>query len=133
MAEITSLMERDSGASTYFANAKGFFEARDSVVVPTTGTGSTALADVFKDLRVRAKEGEVFGVINLVSHAMTFSALQFPVSEEQRVADRTRTRRQETQARRRIARGLPPVPQESERRREPADDDAGEQGLEAEV
>ena len=87
MAEITYLMERDSGASTYFANAKGFFEARDSLVVPTTGTESTSLADVFKDLRVRAKEGEVFGVINLVSHAMTFSALQFPVSEEQRAAD----------------------------------------------
>ncbi len=55
------------------------------------------------------------------------------VDEEQRVADRTRTRRQDTQARRRVARGLPPVPQESERRREPADDDGGEQGLEAEV
>ena len=56
------------------------------------------------------------------------------VDEEQRVADRTRTRRQETQARRRTARGLPPVPTEGERRRgDSGDDDGGEIGLEAEI
>ena len=55
------------------------------------------------------------------------------VDEEQRVADRTRTRRQDTQARRRTARGLPPVPTEGERRRDSGDDDGGEIGLEAEI
>jgi small subunit ribosomal protein S6 len=56
------------------------------------------------------------------------------VDEEYRVAERTRTRRQETQARRRTARGLPPVPTEGERRRgDSGDDDGGEIGLEAEI
>ena len=56
------------------------------------------------------------------------------VDEEQRVADRTRTRRQENQARRRVARGLPPVPTEGERRRgDSGDDDGGDVGLEAEI
>ena len=50
------------------------------------------------------------------------------------MAERTRTRRQETQARRRTARGLPPVPTEGERRRgDSGDDDGGEIGLEAEI
>ena len=56
------------------------------------------------------------------------------VDEEYRVAERTRTRRQDTQARRRTARGLPPVPTEGERRRgDSGDDDGGEIGLEAEI
>ena len=56
------------------------------------------------------------------------------VDEEYSVAERTRTRRQETQARRRTARGLPPVPTEGERRRgDSGDDDGGEIGLEAEI
>ena len=52
------------------------------------------------------------------------------VDEEQRVVDRTRTRRQTFQERRRVARGLPPRPDPSER---PAtnDDDAGDlEGIE---
>jgi small subunit ribosomal protein S6 len=56
------------------------------------------------------------------------------VDEEQRVVDRTRTRRSTTQARRRTARGLPPVPTEGERRRgDSGDDDSGEIGLEGEI
>ena len=56
------------------------------------------------------------------------------VDEEQRVVDRTRTRRTNTQARRRTARGLPPVPTEGERRRgDSGDDDGGEIGLEGEI
>ena len=52
------------------------------------------------------------------------------VDKEQRVAERTRTRRQTFQERRRVARGLPPRPDPSER---PAtnDDDAGDlEGIE---
>lgn len=56
------------------------------------------------------------------------------VDEEQRVAERTRTHRQDNQARRRVARGLPPVPTEGERRRgDSGDDDGGDVGLEAEI
>ena len=50
------------------------------------------------------------------------------VDEEQRVVERTRTRRQTFQERRRVARGLPPRPDPSER---PASiDDDGMDGLE---
>jgi small subunit ribosomal protein S6 len=52
------------------------------------------------------------------------------VDQEQRVVERTRTRRQSFQERRRVARGLPPRPDPSER---PAtnDDDAGDlEGIE---
>jgi small subunit ribosomal protein S6 len=47
------------------------------------------------------------------------------VDEEQRVVDRTRTRRTAQQHRRRIARGLPPEVQEGEKRRDTDDRDEG--------
>jgi small subunit ribosomal protein S6 len=47
------------------------------------------------------------------------------VDEEQRVVDRTRTRRTAQQHRRRIARGLPPEVQEGEKRRDNDDRDEG--------
>jgi small subunit ribosomal protein S6 len=47
------------------------------------------------------------------------------VDEEQRVVDRTRTRRTAQQHRRRIARGLPPEVQEGEKRRDTEDRDEG--------
>jgi small subunit ribosomal protein S6 len=47
------------------------------------------------------------------------------VDEEQRVVDRTRTRRTSQQHRRRIARGLPPEVQEGEKRRDTDDRDEG--------
>ena len=50
------------------------------------------------------------------------------VDEEQRVVDRTRTRRQTFQERRRVARGLPPRPDPSERPQ--TNDDDGMDGLE---
>ena len=50
------------------------------------------------------------------------------VDEEQRVVDRTRTRRQTFQERRRVARGLPPRPDPSERPQN--NDDDGMDGLE---
>jgi small subunit ribosomal protein S6 len=56
------------------------------------------------------------------------------VDEAMRVADRLRSERKATQARRRTARGLPPEPQASERRgdRDNDDQDDGVMGLEAE-
>jgi small subunit ribosomal protein S6 len=50
------------------------------------------------------------------------------VDKEQRVVDRTRTRRQTFQERRRVARGLPPRPDPSERPQQ--NDDDGMDGLE---
>jgi len=50
------------------------------------------------------------------------------VDEEQRVVERTRTRRQTFQERRRVARGLPPRPDPSERPQ--SKDDDGMDGLE---
>ncbi len=47
------------------------------------------------------------------------------VDDEQRVVDRTRTRRQAFQSRRRVARGLPPQPDPSERPSS-GDDDSGD-------
>ena len=47
------------------------------------------------------------------------------VDEEQRVVERTRTRRTSQQHRRRIARGLPPEVQEGEKRRDSDDRDEG--------
>ncbi len=55
------------------------------------------------------------------------------VDEEQRVAERTRSRRMSTQARRRTARGLPPVPTEGERRRGDSGDEDGGDSLEVEI
>jgi small subunit ribosomal protein S6 len=57
------------------------------------------------------------------------------VDEDLRVAERLRSERKATQARRRTARGLPPEPQASERRgdRDNDDQDDGVMGLEAEV
>jgi hypothetical protein len=47
------------------------------------------------------------------------------VDEEERVVNRTRTRRTSQQHRRRIARGLPPEVQEGEKRRDSDDRDDG--------
>jgi small subunit ribosomal protein S6 len=47
------------------------------------------------------------------------------VDEEQRVAERARSRRTATQQRRRVARGLPPEVQEGEKRREGDERDEG--------
>ncbi|HEX7088448.1 MAG TPA: 30S ribosomal protein S6 [Vicinamibacterales bacterium] len=55
------------------------------------------------------------------------------VDEEQRVVERTRARRQETQARRRVARGLPPEPQEGEARPEGEESEGGAESAEAEA
>jgi small subunit ribosomal protein S6 len=55
------------------------------------------------------------------------------VDEDLRVAERLRSGRKATQARRRTARGLPPEPLPSERRGDRDDMDSDEMGLEPEV
>jgi small subunit ribosomal protein S6 len=52
------------------------------------------------------------------------------VDEELRVAERTREARKSAQARRRVARGLPPEPQPGERRLDIGDMDEDREGLE---
>ena len=52
------------------------------------------------------------------------------VDQDLRVADRLRTERKDTQARRRTARGLPPEPLPSERRGDRDDNDSDDMGLE---
>jgi small subunit ribosomal protein S6 len=52
------------------------------------------------------------------------------VDEELRVAERTRDERKATQARRRVARGLPPEPQPGERRGDIGDMDEDREGVE---
>jgi hypothetical protein len=89
MAEITYLMDRDPGASGYFTEAFGYFSGRpEPTVVPVeAGKPPRTLEDVFTDLRTRAGAGEVFPVINMVSHAIGFSSLRFPISEAHRGDD----------------------------------------------
>ena len=55
------------------------------------------------------------------------------VDDDLRVADRRRSERKATQARRRTARGLPPEPLPSERRGDRDDMDSDDLGIEAEV
>lgn len=89
MPEITYLMDRDPAGAGYFTEAERYFSARADATVVTTPEGAppTALADVLTDLRVRATSGDVFAVVNLVSHATGFSALQFPISQARREVD----------------------------------------------
>jgi Type VI secretion system/phage-baseplate injector OB domain len=85
MAEITYLMDSDPGATGYFHEASGYFSARsgNTVVAAPAGQART-LEEVFTDLRTRASGGQVYAVINLVSHATGFSSLQFPISAAHR-------------------------------------------------
>ena len=89
MAEITYLMDRDPGGAGYFTEAFGYFSARpDSTVVAVdAGDPARTLEDVFTDLRTRAGAGQVYPVINVVSHATGFSSLRFPISDAHRADD----------------------------------------------
>lgn len=85
MAEITYLMDSDSGANKFFANAKGYFAANHSVIVDAPAGGRT-LEEVFDDLSQRAETGPagIFDVINLVAHATGFSSLMFGLTKAER-------------------------------------------------
>ena len=87
MPEITFLMDRDLGGSGYFTEAEGYFTGRSDTIDKPTGTDATTLEDVFKSLRARAKDDEVYDTINLVAHGTGFSAVQFPISEARRTDD----------------------------------------------
>jgi small subunit ribosomal protein S6 len=90
--------------------------AREGTYVVETITGSGELMKEI-DRRLRVTD-------TIIRH------LTVRVDQDLRVADRLRTERKETQARRRTARGLPPEPLPSERRGDRDDDDTGEMGLE---
>jgi small subunit ribosomal protein S6 len=89
--------------------------AREGTYVVETITGSGELMKEI-DRRLRVTD-------TIIRH------LTVRVDQDLRVADRLRTERKETQARRRTARGLPPEPLPSERRGDRDDDDTGEMGL----
>ena len=90
--------------------------AREGTYVIETITGSGELMKEI-DRRLRVTD-------TIIRH------LTVRVDQDLRVADRLRTERKETQARRRTARGLPPEPLPSERRGDRDDDDGGDMGLE---
>jgi small subunit ribosomal protein S6 len=94
--------------------------AREGTYVIETITGSGELMKEI-DRRLRVTD-------TIIRH------LTVRVDEAMRVAERLRSERKATQARRRTARGLPPEPQASERRgdRDNDDQDDGVMGLEAE-
>jgi small subunit ribosomal protein S6 len=81
---------------------------RDGIYVVETLTGSgEMMKEIDRRLRV---------IDAVVRH------LAVRVDEDLRVAERLRSERKATQARRRVARGLPPEPSPSERRGEPHED-----------
>ena len=89
---------------------------REGTYVVETITGS---GELMKELDRRLRVTDT-----IIRH------LTVRVDADLRVADRLRTERKETQARRRTARGLPPEPLPSERRGDRDDDDSGDLGLE---
>jgi small subunit ribosomal protein S6 len=94
--------------------------AREGTYVVETMTGTGEMVKEI-DRRLRVTD-------TIIRH------LTVRVDEDLRVAERLRSERKATQARRRTARGLPPEPQASERRgdRDNDDQDDGVMGLESE-
>ena len=94
--------------------------AREGTYVIETLTGSGEMVKEI-DRRLRVTD-------TIIRH------LTVRVDDDLKVAERLRSERKATQARRRTARGLPPEPQASERRgdRDNDDQDDGVMGLEAE-
>ena len=89
---------------------------REGTYVVETITGSGELMKEI-DRRLRVTD-------TIIRH------LTVRIDQDLRVADRLRTERKETQARRRTARGLPPEPLPSERRGDRDDNDSDDIGLE---
>ena len=89
---------------------------REGIYVVETITGS---GDLMKEIDRRLR------VIDQVIRHLTVR-----VDEELRVAERTRSARKTTQARRRVARGLPPEPQPGEGRGDAMDQDDEREGAE---
>jgi len=93
--------------------------AREGTYVVETITGS---GDLMKEIDRRLRVTDT-----IIRHLIV------RVDEALRVAERRRSERKTTQARRRTARGLPPEPLPSERRSDRDDMDSDDIGLEAEV
>jgi len=91
-------------------------KAREGTYVVETITGSGELMKEI-DRRLRVTDSIIRHLIVRVDEAI-------------RVADRLRDQRKSTQARRRVARGLPPEPSPSERRGDRDMDDTDDLGLE---
>jgi len=94
-------------------------KAREGTYVVETISGSGELVKEI-DRRLRVTD-------TIIRHLIV------RVDEDLRVADRLRSERKATQARRRTARGLPPEPLPSERRGDRDDMDTDDLGLEPEV
>ena len=90
-------------------------KAREGTYVVETITGSGELMKEI-DRRLRVTD-------SIIRH------LVVRIDEAIRVADRLRDERKATQARRRVARGLPPEPSPSERRGDRDMDDSDEKGM----
>jgi len=91
-------------------------KAREGTYVVETFTGSGELVKEI-DRRLRVTD-------QIIRHLIV------RIDEALRVADRLRDERKATQARRRVARGLPPEPSPSERRGDRDMDDSDDLGLE---
>ena len=121
-AQVEQIVQRFSGTLDKTENwgrrklAYEIARHREGVYVVETITGSGELMKEI-DRRLRVTDA-------IIRHLIV------RVDEDLRVADRLRTQRKSTQARRRVARGLPPEPQPDERRQDHEDDD---DRMEAEV
>jgi len=89
---------------------------REGIYVVETITGS---GDLMKEIDRR---------LRVIDHVIRHLTVR--VDEELRVAERTRSARKTTQARRRVARGLPPEPQPGEGRGDAMDQDDEREGAE---
>lgn len=121
-AQIGQIIERYQGTldkTENWGRRKLAYEIghhREGIYVVETLTGSGELVKEL-DRRLRV-------IDNVIRH------LVVRVDEELRVADRTREARKATQARRRVARGLPPEPQPGEGRSQDGEQDEEREGAE---
>jgi small subunit ribosomal protein S6 len=121
-AQIEQIVQRYSGTldkTENWGRRKLAYEIghhREGTYVVETITGSGELVKEI-DRRLRVND-------QVVRHLIV------RVDEELRVAERTREARKSAQARRRVARGLPPEPQPGEGRGDGADQDDEREGVE---
>jgi small subunit ribosomal protein S6 len=121
-AQIEQIVQRYSGTldkTENWGRRKLAYEIghhREGTYVVETITGSGELVKEI-DRRLRVND-------QVVRHLIV------RVDEELRVAERTRDARKSAQARRRVARGLPPEPQPGEGRGDGADQDDEREGVE---
>jgi hypothetical protein len=93
MVEITFLMDTDTGANAFYANAKRYFKDVLKSEVIDAPQGGQTLEGVFDTLRARATAAQpkIYDVIDVVTHATGFSSLQFPFDNAAKTAKNTLT------------------------------------------